>query len=151
MNNFIKGFFALSLLATSSQAFAWTQLATCGTGDALEGMHVFTDGENIIVQVLANVETPEGEGETSVNEYRTNNGQGYPVEVNAIEAMAKLARGETLQYVVTKEETFAFGGVENNAALLSIKLNPADPNHPNHFTRNAMLAFEGQVAHFYCY
>lgn len=150
MNKFLKVFLTLGLIATSAQAQAWTQLAKCGTGDALEGMDVFTDGENIIVQVLS-YEEIDGQDQTVVNEYRTNNGMGYPVEVNVDDVVEMLASGETISYVVTKEDTFAFGGVENNAALLRLKLNPADSNHPDHYTSTSLLAFEGQVAHFFCY
>jgi hypothetical protein len=151
MKNIIKSLLVVGLLSFSSQAFAWTRLATCGTGDALEGMDVFTDGENVIVQILQYHEDPNGEGSVIANEYRTNNGMVNPVTINAVEVMEKLAKGETLTFSVTKEDSFSFGGVDSNAALLSLKLNPASQDHTNHYDRTSLLGFEGQVAHFFCY
>jgi hypothetical protein len=148
--NIIKSLMALSLVSFSGQALAWTKLATCGTGDALEGMDVFTDGENVIVQILSYEENDQG-GATVANEYRTNNGTTNPTPINPLEIMEKLAHGETLPLVVTKEDSFSFGGLTNHAALLNIKLNPADENNENHYNRTTTVAFEGNVATFYCY
>lgn len=127
------------LLSTSQFANAWTQVAICGTGDAIGGVDVFNDGEGYIVQILSvqDDERPE--------EFRTHVGE-LAAEINVNADLNKLAKGEQLSIVAGKASSIIFGGATTEAALLNLKVHDG-LNYEN----NSTLAANGTVYSLFCY
>ncbi|MEZ4815376.1 MAG: hypothetical protein R3A80_09270 [Bdellovibrionota bacterium] len=126
------------LLGISQHAQAWTQVAICGTGDALGGVDVYTDGEGYIIQMLSMSD------EDAPEEYRTNIGDLNPTyDINA--DLAKLSNGEQLQILLGKETSFQFGGATTDAAFLNLKTHPKFS-----YEHNSMLSAGGTVYSLFC-
>ena len=122
---------------TAPQAFAWTQLAQCGSLNQLDRATVYTDGAGIIVQLMS-------KGGDVEAEFKTVHGDEV-AGFDPSDAMDAASAGSPRAYVVKKESSSAVGDSLTDAALLSLVAH-TKPSH----RINSFLALNGKVVSLYC-
>ena len=127
------------LFIVTLNAHAWTRLATCNSGDAIAGVEVYTDGKDVILQVLS-----QEDGQPA-DEFRTNLGKVNPEPVDVPAIMNSLNAGKTVTLTLSQPESFSFGGETTHAALLNFKL-----NQPTSYERTSQLAYGSSVLALHC-
>lgn len=129
---------ALFCLSLSNQGFSWTQLANCGTGDAIAGLTVYTDGADYIVHIHSQ------DDQQAPTEYRTTAGD-LTQDLDMIQEMRDLSNGKEKLITLAQDDSFAFGGGLSHAALMQLNVHETFS-----YDHNSQIASNGGVISLFC-
>lgn len=130
-------FLSLGLMI-AAQAKAETQIAYCGSGDAIGDVRVVNVADQVEIRI-----TSPAEGPATI--YRSNAGDVVQQTYDIPNIVSKLAAGGEVRMVLTTPNSITFGGIVSSAAVLSLRVHPTFS-----YDYNAELIYEGNVLALFC-